>query len=82
MEGTMKMGTLPDSQAFPASIDVGNPLTGEHRHVVSYGLTKRELFAAMAMQGIASCDSGTSDPERIAKYSLKVADALIAALSK
>lgn len=48
-----------------------------------FGLTKRELFAAMAMQGILA------NPERIggkdqelAQYSVMLADALITELNK
>ena len=58
---------------------------GEHGTVLG-GLTKRELFAAMAMQGLAAVPlqgespSGAvkSDVERAVKY----ADALIAELAK
>jgi hypothetical protein len=45
----------------------------------SEGLTKRELFAAMAMQGRICMDEGPSD---CAKQSLIYADALIAELNK
>lgn len=52
----------------------------------SYGLTKRELIAAMAMQGM--CANNISygieeswDTAR-AKYSVRLADALIAELNK
>ena len=46
------------------------------------GLTKREYFAAMAMQGIvASCNSrGVLMDTEIAPFAVKWADALIAAL--
>ena len=46
------------------------------------GLTKRELYAAMAMQGfIANKDRPQYfQPEDDAKWCLKIADALIAAL--
>ena len=61
-----------------------------------YGLTKRELFAAMAMQGLVSnhntpdylddCDDDPNETENpaaiIARLSLEAADALIAALNK
>jgi len=46
------------------------------------GLTKRELFAAMALQGC--CANGIIqhyDPEQVAKYSVDYADALITALN-
>jgi len=44
-----------------------------------HGLTKRELFAAMAMQGMLAQDD-CSSPGYIAEESLKCADALLAAL--
>lgn len=50
--------------------------------LASDGLTKRELFAAMAMQGILS-DSEYNEPvERLASSSVRAADALIAELAK
>lgn len=49
-------------------------------HAMS-GLTKRELFAAMAMQGLADTDSSTyQGVERISKLSVALADSLIKAL--
>ena len=50
--------------------------------LASESITKRELFAAMAMQGILS-DSEYNEPvERLASSSVRAADALIAELSK
>ncbi len=47
------------------------------------GLSKRELFAAMAMQGILSGDSDdTYTVEKAAVVAVELADALIAELSK
>jgi hypothetical protein len=46
-----------------------------------HGLTKRELLAAMAMQGIAA--SGNEDtPEQRAMWAVRDADALLAELAK
>jgi hypothetical protein len=45
-------------------------------------LTKRELFAAMAMQGILACDEIEGDAKTVARYSLQMADALIEELNK
>lgn len=45
------------------------------------GLTKRELFAAMAMQGIAA-DPNCFNAKTCAKNAVEWADALIAELSK
>ena len=44
-------------------------------------LTKRELFAAMAMQGYIS-RGHSNDPGFFAEYAMKCADALLAELSK
>ncbi len=49
-------------------------------NVPSFGLTKREYFAAMAMYGIASSGFLTSDSA--AKASVQLADALINELNK
>jgi hypothetical protein len=48
---------------------------------VQDGLTKREYFAAMAMQGFIS-KYGTVTPSFISNESVKYADALIEALNK
>lgn len=47
-----------------------------------YGLTKREYFAAMAMQGDIAEGLSSSPIEGRALFWLKCADALIAALNK
>lgn len=50
---------------------------------VEHGLTKRELFAAMAMQGLCANPEGYSlKPDHIAELSVSQADALIAELCK
>ncbi len=47
------------------------------------GLTKREHFAALAMQGFtASPDYSAAHCDKIAKYAVEQADALIAALNE
>lgn len=59
--------------AFPMEIDeVG---------YMAQGLTKRELFAAMAMQGFGLGNKGMSD-EHICALAVAMADALIAELAK
>lgn len=50
-------------------------------------LTKREYFAAMAMQGIISTISGTpyyisEQDEKISKYAVRLADTLLEELKK
>lgn len=69
--------TNPDDNAFPWDY------LGPHP-----GLTKREYFAAMAMQGCLQWDAEVNDknyvgniPE-IVKSCVKIADVLIAELSK
>jgi len=50
--------------------------------LASDGLTKRELFAAMAMQGFLSDPNYNETPSRMAASCVRHADALIAELSK
>jgi len=58
----------------------------EARQVTFFGLSKRELFAAMAMQGhLTAEDSLTARalaPEELARSAVACADALLAALEK
>ena len=58
--------------AYPVSTD---------RFIVERGLSKRELIAAMAMQGLLSCPNYIESTETIAATSIRVADALIEQLS-
>ena len=70
----MASETLGNSQAF-ASIAVDKDGTyGDP------GLTKREYFAAIALQGILSQDD--SRPSDAANWAVEYADALIDALNK
>ena len=48
----------------------------------STGLTKRELFAAMAMQGLLADQSIDGTASRYAGFAVKCADALIEALNE
>ncbi len=48
----------------------------------SIGLTKRELFAAMAMQGMLANGATYGNHEEFATWSVKSADALLAELAK
>ena len=48
----------------------------------SDGLTKRELFAAMAMQGLLANNSRDSDFKGFANDSIKFADELLKELEK
>jgi hypothetical protein len=63
--------------------DLANPvkyLGGEEFFTVG-GLTKRELIAAMAMQGLLSCPSYIQTVEVLASTSTRAADALIERLN-
>lgn len=79
-----------DESAFPVATHDTEGRTG----VIEYGLTKREYFAAMAMQGLMTKDyiklnlseqnvyDGWQSVEMVAKLSVLMADALLSALSK
>jgi hypothetical protein len=58
-----------NDNAFPSSPDKYEP---------EFGLTKRELIAAMAMQGLLTC---FADNRKVAEMSVKQADALIERLN-
>jgi acetolactate synthase regulatory subunit len=67
--------TYPNAGAYPAN---NNETTDE-------GLTKREYFAAMAMQGLLSCDAkygGKEDHIKLTRDSVRHADLLINALNR
>lgn len=70
----------PDSAAFARP---GTPDGGD----TQLGLTKREYFAAMALQGVIASDMksqippGVSPETVLAMMSVKLADTLIAALN-
>jgi hypothetical protein len=80
--------TNPNDHAFPCEVDLTNPLRN------TPGLTKREYFAAMAMQGIlSSCDmecllriadlkTWKTLDQWLAANAVMSADALIAELNK
>ena len=67
-----------NQSAYPFSIEIDKGCTYNY-----YGLTKRELFAALAMQGMLGCalDRGAAD-DSIADKAVKIADALINELNK
>lgn len=61
------------------------PSHGSMGEVAHPGLTKRELFAAMAMQGLCSCNHPQLvawSPEELAVNAREQADALLAELAK
>ena len=65
--------TNPNVNAFPRMF--GNDAPQD-------GLTKREYFAAMAMQGLLACPNNVNMAQDIAKGAVIVADQLIIELNK
>lgn len=62
--------------AFPVTIELPyESMPGVVYRATSKGFSKRELFAAMAMQGFIS--NGYGDPQSIADKACRCADALI-----
>jgi hypothetical protein len=62
--------TNPETYPTPCPINYG------------HGLTKREHFAGLAMQGFAACDVPPSTLDDVAKCSVAWADALLDELDK
>lgn len=73
--------TNANTSAFPCQElnGQGSPITS-----MEFGLTKRELFAAMAMQGICanSIPGSHHQPQNTARDAIAQADALLAELAK
>jgi hypothetical protein len=73
--------THKDDAAFSRSATYN-----EHTYTINsaqYGLTKREYFAAMAMQGMLSNQHGYFlEHDKLSEYALSYADALIKELNK
>jgi hypothetical protein len=59
--------------------DTAFPTTGA---AVTAGITKRDLFAAMAMQGLCARSEGCGNPREVAEGALRYADALLSELEK
>lgn len=76
------MKTNPNDSAF-ATQSVYDEM-GQNQEQGSYGLTKREYFAAMAMQGICANPTTEIKPygKEIAVEAVLIADALIEQLNK
>ncbi len=71
--------------AYPILTNRIDGLTGSSEiELNAEGMTKREYFAAMAMQGWLSSfgEDQLAGPEGVAKFSVKCADALISELAK
>ncbi len=76
--------SIADQLAFPALTQEMRGESGEKWHT-DYGLTKREFFAAKAMQGLLAANWEAPPTElytRLAGHSVACADALIAELGK
>lgn len=69
------MKTNPNDPSFSIDLELK-----DYQKFQMYGLTKREYFAAMAIQGMAY--ELDYDEEVYAKNAVKLADALIEALNK
>lgn len=63
---------------FAATLD--HPF-GQPEVIVEHGLTKREYFAALAMQGFCMWEAFTSE-KAVAEASVRQADALLEELNK
>lgn len=70
----------PNDPAFPIQIPPGHYRMGESGD----GLSKREYFAAMAMQGLLSNSISGSHriPKRLSTEAVQYADALLAELER
>ena len=72
--------TNPNDPAFVKTAEACDD--GFHSAVVRSGLTKREYFAAMAMQGLLRSNYGVIEHAIGASDAMKCADALIKELNK
>lgn len=69
--------------AFPRPSTHHNALNGSYGHHEQEGMTLREYYAGLAMQGIISaCGDRQSSDKTIAYWAVQKADALIAELAK
>jgi hypothetical protein len=78
-----KLKALKNAPAFP-QIETGTNYGGDFNGNIysEGGLTKREYFAAMAMQGYAQNVHSQIDLEIYPRKAVQIADALIAALNE
>lgn len=72
------MAGKDDKPAFPLIVDLSADKTG----CQNYGLTRLELFAAMAMAGLLANPDHDKSAAGTADYARRHADALIAELDK
>lgn len=80
----MSQGHVPAYPQGIATAHDGGIYTGVEKHPDFGGLTKRELFAAMAMQGLVTNTevAGMIGHQEIIVGAVKLADALLAELEK
>jgi hypothetical protein len=72
-----------EKQPAFASPGTYNPNNGNHNGDQQLGLTKREYFAGLAMQGMLSNSNFTnSTNDLIAIWSIQIADSLLEQLNK
>lgn len=74
----MSKDTTP--AAFPSALQV-SPFNNEVVQYAEPGMTKREYFAARAMEGLCAHVSGPLPLAETAQLAVKAADALIAELA-
>jgi hypothetical protein len=67
--------TNKEHYAFPVVVN-------ENTDYFHGGLSKREYFAAMAMQGLLTESQVLDNHDKFAKFAVQAADALIAELNK
>ena len=79
---TIKNGDLPAMPVKGHCVDASGAYCGDV--VYSSGISKREQFAAIAMQGLLSSLTSNDDltPAQLAKASVMNADALLAELER
>lgn len=83
-EPTMKnadMPAYPSGEAYKSQSIPGGDWVECKKGALHNGLTKREMFAMAAMQGILTRSANT-DRSSIASYSVEYADALLAELER
>ena len=74
------MNDRANEPAYPAH-ELLQDRDGNYTMQATGGLTIREHFAGLAMQGIVAAQEST-DPPKVAEFALQYADALIAALNQ
>jgi hypothetical protein len=78
----MEMETKANDVAFPAERIIHDSDGNEIGRTTESGLTKREYFAAMAMQGLISNELTIQGPDGLSIDAVKYADALIEQLNR